>query len=69
MPKFKLGCYIHLLLGAFPVLVDLLYDDFGVTVGEKTLDAEGGGDPETMDEGHILGCIVSGLKELLQDVF
>ena len=53
---------IHLLLGALPVLVDLLYDDFGVALGEKPLDAEGGGDPEIVDEGLVLGCIVSGLE-------
>ena len=53
----------HLLLGAVPVLVDLLDDDFGVAVGEEPLDAEGGSDPETVDEGLILGRVVCGLEE------
>ena len=53
---------VHFLLSALPVLVDLLYDDFGVSIGEKLFDAEGGGDPETVDEGLVLGCIV-GLEE------
>ena len=54
---------VHLLLGALPVLVDLLNDDFGVAVGEKPLDAKGGSDPETVDKGLVLGRIVSGLEE------
>ena len=54
---------VHLLLGALPVLVDLLYDDLGVAVDEEPLDAEGGGDLETMDEGLVLSCVVSGLEE------
>ena len=29
---------IHLLLGAFPVFVDLLYDDFGITISQQTFD-------------------------------
>ena len=33
LPDF-LAVGIHLLLGALPVLVDLLYDDFGVTIGQ-----------------------------------
>ena len=28
---------IHLLLGALPVFVDLLYDDFGVTISQQAL--------------------------------
>jgi len=59
---YLLAVGIHLFLGALPVLVDLLYDDFGVSIGEKLFDAEGGGDPETVDEGLVLGCIV-GLEE------
>ena len=54
---------VHLLLGAIPVFVDLLDDDFGVSIGEEPLDAEGGRDPETVDEGLVLGRIVGGLEE------
>ena len=36
---------IHLLLGALPVFVDLLYDDFGVALSQQTLYAECDGDP------------------------
>jgi hypothetical protein len=54
---------VHLLLSTVPILVYLLDDDFGVAVGEEPLDAKGGCDPETMDEGHVLGHIVGGLEE------
>ena len=60
---YLLAVGIHLFLGALPVLVDLLYDDFGVSIGEKLFDAEGGRDPEAMDEGFVLGRIVCGLEE------
>ena len=50
-------------MSAVPILVDLLDDDFGVTVGEEPLDAKGGGDPKTVDESLVLGCVVSGLEE------
>ena len=49
-PTYLLAVGIHLLLRALPVLVDLLHDDFGVAIGEEPLDAEGGRDPETVDE-------------------
>ena len=54
---------VHLLLGALPVLVDLLNDDFGVAVSEEPLDAKGGSDPETVDQGLVFGCIVGSLEE------
>ena len=60
---YLLAVGVHLLLGALLVPIDLLYDNFGVAVGEKPLDVEGGGDPETMDKGLVLGYIVSGLEE------
>ena len=53
---------IHLLLGALPVFVDLLYDDFGVTISQQTLDAECNSDPEAMDESFVLGNIVCSLE-------
>ena len=31
---------VHLLLGALPNFIDLLYDDFGVTIGQQALDAK-----------------------------
>ena len=37
---------IHLLLGALLVFVDLLYDDFGITINQQTLDAECDSDPQ-----------------------
>ena len=43
--SYLLAVGIHLLLEALPVLVDLLYDDHGVAVGEEPLDAKGGGNP------------------------
>ena len=60
---YLLAVGIHLLLGALPVLVDLLDDDFGVAVGKEPLDVEGGRDPETVDEGLVLGRVVCGLEE------
>ena len=60
---YLLAVGVHVLLSAVSILVDLLDDDFGVAVGEEPLDAEGGRDPETMDEGLVLGRIVCGLEE------
>ena len=54
---------IHLLFGALPVFVDLLYDDFGVTISQQTLDAECDSDPETMDESFILCSIIGSLEK------
>ena len=54
---------INRFLRAVPSLVNLLYDDLGVAVGKEPLDAEGGRDPETVDEGLVLGRVVCGLKE------
>ena len=54
---------VRLLLGALPVFVDLLYDDFGVTISQKMLDAKCNSDPETMNEGFVLGSIVGNLEE------
>ena len=65
---YLLAVNVHLFLGALAVLVDLLDDDFGVTVGEEPLDVKGGSNPETVDKGLILGCIVGGLEEELQDL-
>ena len=53
---------VHFLLGALPVLVDLLYDDFGVAISQQTLDAECNSDPETVDESFVLGNIVCSLE-------
>ena len=54
---------IHLLLGALPVFVDLLYDDFGVTISQQTLDAECDSDPVTVDESFVLGSVVGSLEK------
>ena len=54
---------IHLLLGALPVLVDLLYDDFGVTISQQAFNAECNSDPETVDEGLILNNVVGSLEK------
>jgi hypothetical protein len=50
-------------LPALPVLVDMLYDDFGVAICQQTLDAECDSDPETMNKGFILGSVVGSLKK------
>ena len=54
---------IHLLLGALPVFVDLLYDNFGVTISQQTLDAECDSDPETVDKSFVLGSVVGSLEK------
>ena len=54
---------IHLLLSALPVFVDLLYDDFGVTISQQALDAECDSDPETMNESFVLGSVVGSLEK------
>ena len=54
---------VHLLLGALPVFVDLLYDDFGVTIRQQMLDAECDSDSEIMDESFVLGSVVGSLEE------
>ena len=60
---YLLAVGVHVLLSAISILVDLLDDDFGVAVGEEPLDAKGGRDPETVDEGLILTRIVGGLEQ------
>ena len=60
---YQLAVGVHLLLIAVPIHVDLLDDDFGVTIGEEPLDAKGGSDPETVDQGLVFGCIVGSLEE------
>ena len=66
-PSFELpdlpAVGIHLLLGALPVFVDLLYDDFGVTISQQTLDAEYDSDPETVDKSFVLGSVVGSLEK------
>ena len=62
LPNFP-AVGIHLLLGALPVLVDLLYDDFGVTISQQTLDAERDSDPETVDESFILSSVIGSLEK------
>ena len=54
---------IHLFLGALPILVDLLYDDFGVAVCQQALDAERDSDPEIVFKSFILGSVVGSLEE------
>ena len=54
---------VHRLLGALPVLIYLLYDDFVVAEGEQALDAKPDGDPETMYDSLVLGSVVSSLEE------
>ena len=54
---------IHLLLGALPVFVELLYDDFGVTISQRTLDAECDSDLETVDKSFVLGSVVGSLEK------
>ena len=60
---YLLAVGFHLLLSIVTILVYLLDDNFGVAVGEEPLDAKGGRDPETVDEGLVLGRIVGGLEE------
>ena len=54
---------IHLLLGALPVFVDLLYDDFGVTIRQQMLDAECDSYPGIMDESFVLSSVVGSLEK------
>jgi len=54
---------VHLLLGALPVFVDLLYDDFGVTISQQSLNAECDSNPETVNEGLVLDSIVGSLEK------
>ena len=61
--SYLLAVGVHLFLGALPVLIDLLYDNLGVAVGEESLNAEGSGDPEAVDEGFVLSYVVSSLEE------
>ena len=54
---------IHLFLCALPILVDLLYDNFGVAISEQALDDECGGDLETICEGVVFGGVVCFLED------
>ena len=60
---YLLAVGVHLLLSAVPILVALLDDDFGDTIDEEPFDAEGGSDPETVDESLVLSRVVGGLEE------
>jgi len=62
-PTYLLAVGIHFLLGVLLVLVYLLYDDLGVAIGKESLDAKESSDPETMNEGLVLCCIVGGFEE------
>ena len=59
---------VQLFLGALLVLVDLLYDDFGVAICQHALDAECNSDPETVNESFILSRVVGSLEKKLEDV-
>ena len=54
---------VHLLLGALPVHVYLLYDDFGATVGEQALDTKHDSYLEAVYESLVLGSIVCGFEK------
>ena len=62
LPDLLTVC-VHLLLGALPVLVDLLYDDFGVAISQQTLDAKRDSDPKTVDESFVLSSVVGSLEK------
>ena len=55
-------------LPALPVLVDLLYDDFGVAVCQQALDAKRDNDPKTVYKSFIPGSVVGSLEEYLEDI-
>ena len=62
LPDFP-AVSVHFLLGALPVLVDLLYNEFGVTISQQMLDAECDSDPYTMNKSFVLGSIVGSLEK------
>jgi hypothetical protein len=59
---------IHCLLLHVEFLVDLIDDDLGVVVRNKSPDFEGNGDAQPMDQGLVLGAVVARLVVDLQDV-
>jgi hypothetical protein len=70
--KLDPGMYVCLHLVFFGkigvTLVDLIDDDLGVAVRNKSLDLEGNGDAQPMDQGLVLSAIVGRLVMDLQDV-
>jgi hypothetical protein len=53
---------VHLLIGARPIFVDLVNDQGRVTIYHETLDAELGGDAETVEICLVFGGVVGGRK-------
>jgi hypothetical protein len=51
---------VHCLLDV-ACLVDLIDDDLGVAVRDKSLDSKGNNDAQPMDQGLVLGAIVGRL--------
>jgi hypothetical protein len=60
---------VHCLLLDIACLVDLIDDDLGVVVRNKSLDSKGNGDAQPMDQGLILRAVVGRFVVDLQDVF
>jgi hypothetical protein len=59
---------VNCLLLDVACLVDLIDDDLGVVVRNKSLDFEGNSDARPKDQGLILGAVVRRLVMDLQDV-
>jgi hypothetical protein len=52
---------VHQVLPDVAGLVDLVDDDLGVAVGDKSLDSEENSDAQPMDQGLVLGAVVGRL--------
>jgi hypothetical protein len=59
---------IHCLVLDDALLVDLINDDLGVAVRDKSLDSEGNNDAQPMDQGLVLDTVVGRLLMDLHDI-
>jgi hypothetical protein len=61
---------VHCLLLNVACLVDLIDDDLGVALHNKSLDSEGNSDALPLDQGlafsTVVGCLVMDLQDVLQ---
>jgi hypothetical protein len=59
---------VHRVLPDVSCLVDLVNDDCGVAVGNKSLDSQGNGDAQPVDQGLVFGAVVGHFVVDLQNV-
>ena len=67
LPDFGAIC-IHLLAGARPVFIELVYDQRGVPVHHEAFDPELDGYTETMETRFVFHGVIGGRKVYLENI-